>query len=336
MVVGLIGIRSGLSNARYGKDAVQIKLWGVRGSIPTPLSSGEYRERLKVALSHARERWQSEPDLSAEGVLAELSPEVLNLVGGETTCVEVRSGEHQLVIDLGTGARRLGYDMLSRGVKGDIHVLVTHTHWDHIQGWPFFVPGYIPDNTVHFYSCIQNCHQRFQRQQHFDHFPVEFDAMMSKKEFHTFPAGGNFAVGPFQVSTLELAHPGGSVAYRIEANGKKFIFATDTEFSGDDLDEQIARYSSFFEGADLLVMDAQYTLDEAKQKIGWGHTAMVISVDCALKWKVRRLVLTHHEPAHQDEKIHTLFAEASKHLEQNANGHRPEIFIACENDVFDL
>ena len=315
---------------------MQIKLWGVRGSIPTPLSSGEYRQRLKEALTHARERWQTDPELSPESVIEELAPEVTNLVGGETTCVEVRSGNHQLIIDLGTGARRLGYDMLARGVKGDISVLVTHTHWDHIQGWPFFVPGYIPDNTIHFYSCIPNCHERFQRQQHFDHFPVEFDAMLSKKEFHTFEPGHTFTVGPFEVSTLDLAHPGGSVAYRIAAGGKKFIFATDTEFSGDDVETQINRYSSFFAGADLLVMDAQYTMDEARQKIGWGHRAMVISVECALKWKVKRLVLTHHEPAYQDEKIHVLFEEALRYLEEHANGHRPALFIARENEVFEL
>ena len=315
---------------------MQIKLWGVRGSIPTPLSSGEYRQRLKAALGQARERWQADPDLSAEKVLEGLSPEVTNLVGGETTCVEVRSGDAQLIIDLGTGARRLGYDMLARGVKGAIHVLVTHTHWDHIQGWPFFVPGYIPDNSIHFYSCIPDIHERFQRQQHFDHFPVEFDAMMSKKEFHTYQPGESYEIGPFRVSTLELAHPGGSVAYRIEAGGKRFIFATDTEFSGDNIDEQIEKYRDFFENADLLIMDAQYTMDEARQKIGWGHTAMVISVDCALKWHVKRLVLTHHEPAYQDEKIHMLFDEAAKYLDEHANGSRPEIRIACENDVFDL
>jgi phosphoribosyl 1,2-cyclic phosphodiesterase len=315
---------------------VKIKLWGVRGSIPTPLSSGEYRERLKEALTQAHGRWQSEPELSPETVLAELSPEVTSLVGGETTCVEVLSGEHQLIIDLGTGARRLGYDMLARGIKGDVQVLVTHTHWDHIQGWPFFVPGYIPDNTIHFYSCLPNCRERFQRQQHFDHFPVEFDEMMSKKEFHTFPPGGSFTVGPFEVSTLDLAHPGGSVAYKIEADGQKFIFATDTEFSGEDLDEQIDRYRPFFDDADLLIMDAQYTMDEARQKIGWGHTAMVISVDCALKWHVKRLVLTHHEPAYQDEKIHQIFHEARRYLDEHKNGHCPSIAIACENDVFEL
>ncbi len=315
---------------------MRIKLWGVRGSIPTPLSSNEYRRRLKSALEHARGRWESDPDVSPETLLAELSPDIRKLVGGETTCVEVRSGEDQLIVDLGTGARRLGYDMMARGFKGDVHVLVTHTHWDHIQGWPFFIPGYIPDNTVHFHSCIENCHERFQRQQHFDHFPVEFDAMMSKKEFHIYQPGDSFEVGPFTVKTVGLMHPGGSVAYRIEAGGKVFVFATDTEFFGEDLEGQIEKHRPFFENADLLVMDAQYTLDEAEQKVGWGHTAMRIAAECSLKWKAKRLLLTHHEPAHHDDTIHDLFVETEKFVEANANGHKPEIALAYENDEYEL
>ena len=214
--------------------------------------------------------------------------------------------------------RKLGYDMLSRGQKGDIHVLMTHTHWDHIQGWPFFGPGFFPNNRVHFYSCHANCRERFIRQQYKDYFPINFEDMASKRDFFQFQSGDSFDIESFHVSTLPLMHPGGSIAYKIVSGGKQFVFATDTEFFGPDLEKQIEDRRDFFEGVDLLVMDAQYSLAEAEQKIGWGHTAMLIAVDCAVHWKVGRLVLTHHEPAHNDAKTFRLYEEAVAYKNKQA------------------
>lgn len=315
---------------------MRVKLWGVRGSIPTPLNSAEYRDRLKGALAYARAAWTRDPELSADGVLGRLPPEIGDLVGGETTCIEVLHEGAQLIIDMGTGARRLGYDMFRRGIKGDVHVLMTHTHWDHIQGWPFFGPSYVPGNRIHFYSALENCHERFQRQQHFDHFPVEFDATASEKIFVTHPPGASFQIGPFLIRTESLMHPGGSTAYRIEAGGAVFVFATDTEFFGEDLPEQIEARRPFFEGADLLVMDAQYSMEEAQQKIGWGHTAMMICVDCAVHWKAKRLTLTHHEPAHLDDKVRSLFAQAQARLAEKKPAPALDLRLAIELDEYEL
>lgn len=313
---------------------MQIKLWGVRGSLPSPLDPRDYRSRVHDVLKKARNLWDESPGLSVDEVYEKLPAPLAGVVGGDTTCVELRSGDEQLIFDLGTGARRLGYDMMARGHKGDLHILMTHTHWDHIQGWPFFAPGYIPGNHVHFHSCIPDCEERFIKQQQFEFFPLGFHDMMSERTFHTYDQGDSFEVGSFKVTTEALIHPGGSTSYRVDREGKTFIFATDTEFFGPELPDLMEKKKPFFKDADLLIMDAQYSLKESEQKIGWGHTAMVIAVDCAIEWGVKRLALTHHEPAHDDFTTYQLFEEALEHNRQY--GDSLNLILARQGETIDL
>lgn len=314
---------------------MQVKLWGVRGSLAAPLDPVDYRSRLRSSIEHARTLWSRDPGLTTDDVVAALPEHIRDLIGGDTTCVELRSGDEQLIFDMGTGARRLGYDMMSRGAGGTIHILMTHTHWDHIQGWPFFIPGYIPKNDIHFYSCFENCRERFLRQQEFDFFPLSFDEMGSGRQFHLFKQGDAFAIGGFQIRTGALIHPGQSTAYRIDRDGKSFIFATDTEFFGPKLPAVIEEKRPFFEGADVLVLDAQYSLKEAEQKVGWGHTSMTVAVECAIAWKVKRLVLTHHEPAHDDFTTIGMFSAAREYLEtEHKNGL--ELILARQGETIEI
>ncbi|MBI3395171.1 MAG: MBL fold metallo-hydrolase, partial [Spirochaetia bacterium] len=209
------------------------------------------------------------------------------------------------------------------------------THWDHIQGWPFFVPGFIPGNTIHLYSCHTHTRERFVRQQQSDFFPVTFDEMRSTRIFHEYTAGESFQVGSFAIDTAALTHPGGSTAYRIRAGGKTFIFATDTEIFGPTLEEDMRSWKPFFEGADLVVLDAQYSLKESEQKVGWGHTAMLIAVDCAVLWNVKKALLTHHEPAHADQGIRDLFAEAVAHIKKKGSVSTA-IELAMEDKIYEV
>lgn len=318
---------------------MQVKLWGVRGSLAAPLDPVDYRSRLRSSIEHALSMWRRDPGVSADDVIAGMPEHIRDIIGGDTTCVELRSGDEQLIFDMGTGARRLGYDMMSRGMSGPIHILMTHTHWDHIQGWPFFVPAYIPSNHVHLYSCFANCEDRFVRQQQFDFFPMAFDEMGSKREFHLFKQGDSFDIGAFRIRTAALIHPGQSTAYRIERDGRSFIFATDTEFFGPGLAAIIAERRVFFQDADVLVIDAQYSVKEAEQKVGWGHTAMTIAVECAIAWNVKRLVLTHHEPAHDDATILEMFAVARKFLESHADAarsHGLQLILARQGETIEV
>lgn len=293
-----------------------VKFWGVRGSIPAPLDPIDYKNRILDILKFAQQKWREDPNISYEKIYEEIPIHLKEIIGGNTTCVELKDENEQLIFDMGTGARKLGYDMMAKGIFGNIHILLTHTHWDHIQGWPFFIPGYIPNNHIHFYSCFKDCEERFVLQQKFEFFPLGFHQMMSKREFHYFNQGDQFKIGSLTIKTESLIHPGNSTAYRIEKDNKSFIFATDTEFFGPELKKIIQKKKNFFQKADVLVIDAQYSLKEAEQKIGWGHTSMIIAVECAIAWKVKKLVLTHHEPSHDDYNTYQLFNEAIEYLKQ--------------------
>ena len=300
------------------------------------MDTGDYREMLLSALEEARDIFRASPEKSAKEVLESLSPETSSLIGGDTTCVEVEHGDTHLVLDLGTGARRLGYDLMRRKFTGELHILMTHTHWDHIQGWPFFAAGYHPAIHVTFHSGLEDCEQRFSFQQKFSYFPISFENMPSRKSFHHFSVGDSFSIGDLEIQTRALIHPGGSVAYRIETKKSVFIFATDIEIYGEDSGREIESFRSFFEGADLLIMDGQYSPEEAAQRVGWGHTAARMAIESATAWGVRKLVLTHHEPAHSDPTIRRLFQDARDYQKSLERPDATELCLGRQGDEFHL
>ncbi|TGM90511.1 MBL fold metallo-hydrolase [Leptospira licerasiae] len=312
---------------------MKIKLYGVRGSLPTPLSGSEYREKLEKILESAhREFKHKNGTFSVSAFLQSLSPELLHPVGGNTTCVYVESTNGQkLIIDCGSGMRELGNDLLKEGIAqgGSIKILVTHTHWDHIQGWPFFKPGYIPNVQVDFYSTISNLKERFDRQQNPENFPITLDEMMSKKTFTLLQRQQTVQIGDFKVTPFLLKHPGNCTGYHIEENGKSFLFCTDVEVREEDLTE-FEQLRAKFGRPDMLIIDAQYSSEEADRKIGWGHTSGRLAVRCGEVLGVNKLVLTHHEPDHPDEEIIRMFNQEKQSTALS------EIVLAREADIFHL
>ena len=300
------------------------KFWGVRGSIPAPINGPEYRRRLEEALLEARRLWTEKPELRPAQMLAELNPSFTTLVGGETTCIEIRFGDAQLIVDLGTGARRLGYDMMVRKQPEAIHILLTHSHWDHVQGWPFFIPGYLPTSTLHFHSIFPDMESRFEKQQREFFFPVEFQTMASTRQFHHHAADSSFSVGPFEIQVAQLPHPGGVAAYRIAAEGRSLVVAPDCDIS--DTGRIDPALLAFFEGADVMVLDGFASLDEAEQGGAGGHGSGPAAARLAASARVPRLVLTHHAPFRIEREFGGLQAEAAA----EANGI--DIHLAREGD----
>lgn len=265
--------------------------------------------------------------------------------GGNTTCVFVRCGDEKFIIDSGTGIRTLGADLLNDGFapddNGSARILYTHTHWDHIQGLPFFAPAYIPTNRFEIYgekkkimSMDENGNQRpeewsIQRalmmQQHFMYFPVDLNIISPGVSFHDIEAGQNFTFGDVSLKTLKMRHPNETVGYRFEYNNRVFVYATDVEHIGD-MSEQLIEFAR---GADVLAYDSQYTPEEYEAgKKGWGHSTYEVGADICERAGIPVYHLIHHDPAHSDEVL--------EKLEKKARERHRESYLIPEKFEFTL
>lgn len=255
---------------------MRVKFWGTRGSVPTP---GRTTERF----------------------------------GGNTACVEIAQGEHRLILDAGTGIRELGLLMMEEP-PGDAVLLFSHVHWDHIQGLPFFTPLFIPGFSFSIFSPTQfkeSLQKVLYKQMAPDVFPVDFGELAASIAFRTL-APESTPVGPFSVSAYAQNHPGGSWAYRVECHGRTVIYATDNEF---DPERDPAAYEALVKqvsGADLLIADAQYTLEEYPSKRGWGHGVHEYAIRLARDAGLARIAITHHDPMRDDETLAELERRARR------------------------
>lgn len=266
------------------------KFWGVRAGIPAPLDGPEYRRRVAEVLSEAQKTWTANPKLSPAGVIEALPKESTTLLGGETACLELRYGDEQLIVDLGTGARRLGYDLMVRQQSGELSVLFTHTTWDRIQGWPFFVPGYLPTTVINFHGLESDLEDRFIGQQLEFFFPVEFGMMASTRRFVAHTPGEGFAIGAFSIKTGRLAN--GAAAYRVQAGGRVLVLGQGCTLGGDCVED--GPLVDLCQGAHVLV--AGFPIDPQAEARPW-------LLEIASKLGVDRLVVTNHNPAHVESEL---------------------------------
>jgi phosphoribosyl 1,2-cyclic phosphodiesterase len=249
------------------KPAMQIRFWGVRGSVPSP-----------------------GPDTA--------------LVGGNTSCVELVCGDDRIVLDAGTGLRGLGQALLAetktRGKSVDATMLLSHYHWDHIQGLPFFVPVYLRESALTIVGAGSSgvIREALERQMSAPVFPVKLDDAGARIATREVKVGDVFEVGRAGVTVRAGRgnHPGGVVAWRIEHAGASVVYATDTEHYAC-VDPALHKLA---EGADVLIYDAQYTPEEYAAKVGWGHSTYVAGAELAAAAGVGRYVLFHHDPARSD------------------------------------
>ena len=226
-------------------------------------------------------------------------------VGGNTSCVELTCGDERIILDAGTGLRPLGAELAKLGqVRASL--LLSHFHWDHLQGFPFFVPAYVPGNRLAVWGCLDQAgdldaavRRALAAQMAPPHFPVGLETMRASLSFHGVRPGGVFQIGSVTVSTASLRHPNGGAAYRLDWGGRSVVYATDTEHDGDsgELDRGLCRLA---EGADLLIYDAQYTPEEYRRHVGWGHSTAEEGARLAAAAGVAQLVLFHHDPGHDD------------------------------------
>jgi len=313
---------------------VRIKFWGVRGSIPTPLTTEQLQDKLTRALSGAQHVDLGDP-AAIRAYLASLPSSVNSVVGGNTTCVEISWDEETLIIDAGSGIRALGYHLLAgpfgKG-QGVGHLFLTHAHWDHLQGYPFFLPAYIPGNHFTIYAVNYDPQLYLEHQQLAPmYFPVPTSIMGAQKKFVQLREGEVVQIGRMKVTSLALYHPGTAYAYRFDDGEGVFVFASDGEYKSL-AEPSLRRYVEFFRDADALVFDSQYSLrDVFFSRADWGHSSAIIGVDIAERAHVKRLITFHHEPTHTDEQIYQIAETARQYAAVNNMPFHTEVIVGTEN-----
>jgi len=304
-----------------------IRFWGVRGSLPSPILPSDIKARVSAILDQVVPE-DIESVESRERFLAGLPPWLYGTVGGNSLCVSVDiEGIAPIVFDCGSGLREMG--IARNAVKPaplQYHIFFSHFHWDHVLGFPFFNPAYNPAVTLEFYSPKPGVEECLRASMSEPYFPVRLETMMSKKQFHLLE--GPFSIGPAAITFKKMNHPGESYSYAITCNGKRFIYATDTELSAADFAPDEAN-TGFFKDADVIVLDSQYTLGEAIEKYNWGHTAFSLAVEFAANWGIKHLILFHHDPTYDDRKLYGIVQSARWYL-QRMGVKEMEISLATE------
>jgi phosphoribosyl 1,2-cyclic phosphodiesterase len=276
-------------------EQFQLQFWGVRGSIACP------------------------------------GPATLRY-GGNTPCLEMRVGGQQLIFDAGTGIRLLGQQLIAtERVAG--HIFFSHSHWDHIQGFPFFAPAFIPGNRFDIYGGMmpdgQSIEQRLNHQMMDPNFPVPLNIMAADLHFHNLHIGQVVQIGEVQVEIGQLNHPGGAYGYRVSWQDRSVAYITDTEHDSDELDANVLKLA---DRADILIYDCTYTNaeyhDPVTSKVGWGHSTWQEGVKLAIAANAQELVIFHHDPSHDDDFMDQVGREAAQTFQR--------VTIAQEGMVFDL
>lgn len=298
-----------------------LRFWGVRGSYSAPFAS-----HLKV--------------------------------GGNTSCVELRVDDHILLCDAGTGIIPFGNHVVGQSEIRELLIILTHYHWDHVCGLPFFVPAFSPDWHVSFFGPGQNAaeiEKHVAAQMRAPYFPVGTETWMAGIDYLNPQQGGRFKYGPMTINYQNVHHPGVTYGYRIEVNGKVVVYISDNEclFLNKNIDRRYAEFNreeqalfdemkreeydsalKFMQGADVLIHDAQYTPQDYEKKHGWGHSCYIDTVNSAIDAGVKQLYLYHHDPNYDDDQIAAIHKDSLRIVKERNSAL--DCHIACEGMKVDL
>lgn len=298
----------------------QLRFWGVRGSYAAPFSS------------HLG-------------------------VGGNTSCVEIRSGDHLLVCDAGTGIIPLGNELMQQDKIREMLIIMTHYHWDHVCGLPFFVPAFVPDWKIDFFGPGESpkiIEDHVSAQMQAPYFPVGTETWLAETNYLS-PESDSFQYGPMKINFSNVHHPGITYGYKIEINNKTIVYASDNEcmfieksikhrsdeFNEEELElfkemihEEHQSELDLIQDADILIHDAQYTPDDYDKKRGWGHSCYIDTINTAIDANVKELYLFHHDPNYDDDTMEAILKHSNEIIKEK--GASLICHVAKEGMVVDI
>jgi len=318
---------------------MRVRFWGTRGSIPVALTTADVRDKLAQALVQASGRTFASFEEAHAFASSELDFSLTHTFGGHTPCVELEvPGDEYFVCDMGSGARPFGVHVLARQARrpATINIFMSHVHWDHIMGFPFLGPAYVPGTTIRIHGCHDVLEQAFRLQQSPPCFPVTFEQLGAKIEFVKLQPDKTHHVTGLSVTPHLQLHGGDSYGFRFEHEGKIVVYSTDSEHKLENRTEAEA-FATFFRGADVVIFDAMYALAEAiSVKADWGHSSNIVGVELCQMARAKHLVLFHHEPANNDATLEGLLKEARRFEELTRGDHALKVSAAYDGMEIDL
>jgi len=316
-----------------------VRFWGTRGSLPVAPTAGTIRKKVVHALLSANGRSFSDPAAAEEFVDKELGFAAGATYGGSTPCVELEAGNGSyFVCDMGSGLRPFGLNSMKRNAEGHARTynfFLSHLHWDHIMGFPFFVPAFDPTATIRIHAAHPDAEDALRRQQEEISFPVPFEWLRADIQFVQLTPGEPYEVDGMQVETAHQQHSHVSYGYRFtDGDGRTAIYSTDSEHKPDNMEDEAA-FIRFFREADLVICDTMYSLaDSVSMKEDWGHSSNLVAIDLCHEAQAKRLALFHHEPTYEDEDIQRMHEESIRYEELTRNG--PPLDVICAYDGLEV
>ncbi len=304
---------------------MKIKFWGTRGSLPQALNHQDVLS-LVGSLIETSEAQGIRTLRTFKSALEKGDLGMPVSYGGNTTCTEVLHGEHSFFVDMGSGLREAGTFYMAKGTK-EFHIFLTHMHWDHVMGLPFFVPVHVPGHTIKIYHVHRNAPEHVKINFNGVNFPLTWEQLGGKIEFVQMKLYEPVQIGTVAITPFVLDHPGGCFGYRFDADGKSCVIGVDGEFkrmTPKDLGKDLVYYQNL----DLLVFDAQYEIAELASRFDWGHSSPNIGVDLALREVIKTLVFTHHDPWATPAKLRKMHKAATDYCRSQLRAFK-EPWQAC-------
>lgn len=295
---------------------MKVKYWGVRGSLPASPTPEQWKNNFEILMHQFFKSGYK----NATDIKDFLNQQTVTQVGGfgtATTCAEVCTPKTQIIIDGGTGLHQMSAEMM-KGPAGkgqaEIHIFMTHFHWDHMLGIPFFAPHFIKGNKIHYYAVQDDIERIVKIKFTKPMFPVAYENLPSTLVYHRLEPRKPLMLGDFKITPYQLDHPDPCWGYKIESNGKVYSHCVDTEGTRVS-PEALGPDLPLYQGVDMMFFDAQYTLPELAEKANWGHSAAQIGLDLAFREKIKNVVFAHHDPGADARQIFGLEKQTREYYE---------------------